>query len=110
MSTPLVGKLGLGMSLIRRALAAAPLALLASGGYAASPAISADGKALHDANCKGCHDAAVYTRKGRTVRSFDELKLQLDSCGHGSGKELSPAQRQQIVNYLNEQFYKFQSR
>lgn len=95
--------------LIRHVLSSATLlGLLASTVFAASPSISADGKRLHDANCKGCHDTAVYTRKGRSVRSLDELKHQLDSCGHASGKELSPAQRQQIVNYLNEQFYKFQ--
>ena len=33
---------------------------------AALPGDSADGKRLHDANCMGCHDTGIYTRKDRT--------------------------------------------
>jgi hypothetical protein len=88
-------------------LFAASLALLALSAFAALPGDSADGKRLHDANCKGCHDTGVYSRKTRSVQSLDALKQQLDACGHGSGKELSPTQKQNIVRYLNEEFYKF---
>ena len=30
---------------------------------ASSPGDSANGKRLYDANCVGCHDASVFTRK-----------------------------------------------
>ena len=86
---------------------AAPIVLLASSALAALPGDSTDGKRLHDANCLGCHDTSVYSRKTRSVRSLDALKQQLESCGHASGKELSPADKQNIVRYLNDHFYQF---
>jgi hypothetical protein len=52
-------------------------------------------------------NTGVYARKARSVHSLDALKQQLDSCGHASGKELSPTQKQDIIKYLNDQFYQF---
>jgi mono/diheme cytochrome c family protein len=75
---------------------------------AALPGDSAEGKRLHDANCVGCHDTAVYTRKDHTVRSLDGLKQQFEACSHMAKKEFSPAEAQNIVKYLNDQFYRFQ--
>ena len=89
-------------------LIAASLALPAFNALAAAvPGDSAEGKRLYDASCTGCHDTGVFTRKTRSVQSLDALKQQLNSCGHASGKELSPAQKQDIVKYLNDQFYRF---
>jgi hypothetical protein len=42
------------------------------------------------------------------VRSLDALKQQLDTCGHATDKSLSAADKQNIVKYLNERFYKLQ--
>jgi hypothetical protein len=51
------------------------LILLMPSAYAASlPGDSADGKRLHDANCMGCHDTSVFTRKDRLVQSLDAEK------------------------------------
>ena len=87
---------------------AVSLVLLASNALAAAiPGDSAEGKRLYDAGCTGCHDTSVFTRKTRSVLSLDALKQQLDSCGHAAGKDLSPAQKQDIVKYLNDQFYRF---
>jgi mono/diheme cytochrome c family protein len=89
-------------------LIAASLALPTFNALAAAvPGDSAEGKRLYDASCTGCHDTGVFTRKTRSVQSLDALKQQLNSCGHASGKELSPAQKQDIVKYLNDQFYRF---
>jgi hypothetical protein len=85
----------------------APIGLLALSALAASPGDSSAGKRLHDANCMGCHDTSVYSRKTRSVRSLDALKQQLESCGHASDKNLSPADKQNIIRYLNDQFYQF---
>ena len=60
------------------------LILLMPSAYAAAlPGDSADGKRLHDANCMGCHDTAIYTRKDRLVRSLDALEAvgRLQSYG-----------------------------
>jgi mono/diheme cytochrome c family protein len=81
--------------------------VLMPGAYAALPDGAEDGKRLHDANCKRCHDTGVYTRKNRTVHSLDALKHQVEDCGHMAGAKLSAAQTQSILNYLNQQFYQF---
>jgi mono/diheme cytochrome c family protein len=81
---------------------------LAANAYAAVSGDAVEGKRLHDASCTGCHDSKAYTRKDRRVRSLDGLKQQVENCTHMAQKEFSPAQRQDIVKYLNEQFYRFQ--
>lgn len=92
---------------MKRLLIVALLLPLAGAGHAALPGDFSAGKRLHDANCTGCHDAGVYTRKDRQVRSLDALKQRLRDCGHMAGKEFSAAQTQDIVKYLNEEFYRF---
>ena len=54
--------------------------LMPSANAAALPGDSADGKRLYDANCMGCHD---------------------------TGKEFSASETQNIIKYLNDQFYHF---
>ena len=89
-------------------LCASLLILLMPSAYAASlPGNSADGKRLHDANCMGCHDTGIYTRKDRLVQSLDALKKQLASCSHMAKKEFSASETQSIIKYLNDQFYQF---
>jgi hypothetical protein len=76
--------------------------------YAASlPNDSADGKRLYDANCMGCHDTSVFTRKDRVVQSLDDLKKQLAGCAHMARKEFSESEAQDLLEYLNDQFYHF---
>jgi mono/diheme cytochrome c family protein len=81
---------------------------LAVGAHAAVTGNEAEGKRLHDASCTGCHDTAVYTRKDHRVQSLEGLKQQVEDCTHMAQKEFSPAERQDIVKYLNDQFYRFQ--
>ena len=84
------------------------LILLMPSAYAASlPGDSADGKRLHDANCMGCHDTGIYTRKDRHVQSLDALKKQLANCSHMANQEFSANETQNILKYLNDQFYQF---
>ena len=82
--------------------------LIPSIAYAAAlPGDSADGKRLHDANCMGCHDTSVYTRKDRLIQSLDALKERLGDCSHMAKKEFSASETQNIIKYLNDQFYHF---
>ena len=84
------------------------LILLMPSAYAASlPGDSADGKRLNDANCMGCHDTSVFTRKDRLVQSLDALKKQVVSCSHMAEKEFSASEVQDLLKYLNDQFYDF---
>ena len=84
------------------------LILLMPSAHAAElPGDSADGKRLHDANCMGCHDSGIYTRKDRIVQSLDALKKRLGDCSHMAKKEFSAIETQNIIKYLNDQFYQF---
>ena len=84
------------------------LILLISTAYAASlPGDSANGKRLYEANCMGCHDTSVLTRKDRVVQSLGALKEQLASCTHMANEGFSESETQDLVKFLNDQFYHF---
>jgi hypothetical protein len=90
-------------------LFASLLMLLTPSAYAATlSGDAASGKSLFDANCTGCHDTSVLTRKDRVVQSLDALKEQLGSCSHMANKEFSDSETKDLLKYLNDQFYRFQ--
>ena len=93
---------------VKSILCASLLIVLMPSAYAAQlPGDSADGSFLHDANCLGCHDTGIYTRKDRLVRSLDALEKRLGDCSHMAKKEFSATETQNIIKYLNDQFYQF---
>ena len=103
MEVPHVGK-----QTVKSIFCSSLLILLMPSAYAASlPGDSADGKRLYDANCTGCHDTSVLTRQDRLVQSLDALKKQLATCTHMAKKELSASETQDLLKYLNDQFYHF---
>ena len=55
----------------------------------------------------GCHDTGIYTRKDRLIKSLDALKERLGDCSHMAKKEFSASETQNIIKYLNDQFYHF---
>ena len=55
----------------------------------------------------GCHDTGIYTRKDRLVGSLDALQKRLGDCSHMAKKEFSAIETQNIIKYLNDQFYQF---
>lgn len=84
------------------------LILLMPSAHAASlPGDSASGMRLLDAHCMTCHQTDVFTRKDRRVQSLDALKQQLTSCTHMAEQEFSRSEMQDLLKYLNDQFYHF---
>ena len=93
---------------MKRILCISLMILLTPSAYAAAlPGDSANGKSLVDANCMRCHDTGVYSRKDHKIRSLDALKEQLDRCSHAANKSFSAIEAQNIIKYLNDQFYHF---
>ncbi len=93
---------------MKRILCISLMILLTPSAYAAAlPGDSAGGKSLVDANCMRCHDTGVYSRKDHKIRSLDALKEQLDRCSHAANKSFSAIEAQNIIKYLNDQFYHF---
>ena len=68
---------------------------------------AADGKALIDRYCTGCHANEVYTRPDRKIRSLDTLRLQVLRCNAMTKSGLTDEDIAAIVDYLNTSFYKF---
>ena len=90
-----------------RLLAICAMCCMAPVASAALPGDSAAGKKLHDAHCMSCHDASIYTRKDRQIKSLGALGEQLNECTHAAQVTLTEAEQKNLIKYLNEQFYKF---
>ena len=80
--------------------------LLATTGVV-SAADSANGKSLKEQNCMGCHEDAVYTRTDRRVTSLAGLEKQVRRCELTLGLQWFDDDVNDVVAYLNENFYKF---
>lgn len=74
---------------------------------AAPAALAADGKALVDRYCTGCHADEVYTRPDRKMRSLDTLRLQVLRCNAMTKSGLTDEDIAAIVDHLNKSFYRF---
>jgi CxxC motif-containing protein (DUF1111 family) len=93
---------------MRRFILGAALTLLMPSAHATSlPGDSAAGKRLYEANCVECHDSSVFTRKDRHVQSLDALEQQVANCTHMAKKDFSAGETQDLLKYLNDQFYHF---
>ena len=84
------------------------LILLMPSAYAASlPGDSADGKRLYDANCMGCHDTSVFARKERVRSVFGCVEKAVGQLQSRDEKKISASEMQDLLKYLNDQFYQF---
>jgi hypothetical protein len=52
-------------------------------------------------------DATTLASTPALVQSLDALKKRLGICSHMANKEFSAIETQNIIKYLNDQFYKF---
>jgi mono/diheme cytochrome c family protein len=76
---------------------------------------AAKGRALHDKLCVSCHasqfggdGSKMYTRPNHKVHSIEGLMGQVQGCNANLGTNLTASQIDDIVKYLNEQYYKFE--
>jgi mono/diheme cytochrome c family protein len=82
--------------------------LAASASAASLPGDGANGKRLLDANCMSCHQTEMFTRADRKAQSLDALKEQLVGCSHAANADISASEMQDLLKYLNAQFYRFE--
>lgn len=85
--------------------------------FAAAPTFAADlerGKELHQENCMSCHDSImggngnqIYTRPNRQIQSLSELRHQVKRCKTSLEEPWPDDQIEDVVVYLNKNFYKF---
>lgn len=78
------------------------------------PALAADrtpdvdrGKALVEKKCMGCHDNRQYTRPNRIIHTYEDLRGRVEFCDSASNANFSFDELDDVVEYLNVNFYKF---
>ena len=89
-----------------RRCAACLAALLAGCQAPAQPGDPARGEVLHQ-SCLQCHGTEVYLPPMRRVRSFDELRKVTLRWGNMYNPGFTPAQIEDLLAYLNRDFYRF---
>ncbi len=65
------------------------------------------GKVLHEKNCMECHDNRQYTRPNRIIHTFEDLHARVEFCDTASNAGFSFNDIDDVVEYLNVNFYKF---
>lgn len=78
----------------------------------AQTAVTADienGRTLTGNHCTGCHDDGVYTRADRRVTTLSALQNQVQRCEINLGLKWFEDDINDVVDYLNHQYYKFET-
>ena len=65
------------------------------------------GKALVDSTCQQCHDNGIYTRSNSILQSYPELQARVEFCENASKAHWNETQINQVIEYLNDTYYKF---
>lgn len=73
-------------------------------------------KTLHDENCQSCHKSimsgepdSIYVRENRRVNNYTALQQQVNRCEKNIGIVWPQKQTDDVITYLNQQFYKFKN-
>jgi len=81
--------------------------------FSANAEIS-NGKELHDANCTSCHislqggdGSGIYTRENNRIESHSALVKQVNRCRDSLGMPWPDEHVNDVVEYLNSTYYKF---
>ena len=67
-----------------------------------------NGKTLHDANCKRCHQESIYTRENSLIHSYAELRERISQCELSAELTWFDDEVDDVTAYLNQAFYKFE--
>jgi mono/diheme cytochrome c family protein len=73
----------------------------------ASQTLAADpdkGKVLVEQMCTGCHGSEVF---GRKIKSLAALQAQVDICVTATKTDWTLVQKEDVVAYLDKEYYKF---
>ena len=73
------------------------------------------GKKLHDNNCISCHASmlggdgtGIYVRENKKIESHPALVKQVNRCRDSLGIEWPEEHVNDVVEYLNTNFYKYE--
>lgn len=66
-----------------------------------------DGQTIYEDSCTGCHGLEVFTRPNRLVGNMDELRTRVTQCGINVEAQWFDEEVDAVIDYLNQNFYKF---
>lgn len=62
---------------------------------------------LIERQCMSCHGNEIYTSPKRKVKNLLQLEKQLHRCNHVIGEKMNIDTVTQLMDYLNNKYYKF---
>ena len=65
------------------------------------------GKLLYENHCKVCHTSVVHVREDRKAGSRQEVRTWIQRWTKELGLQWGPAEVDDVIEYLNERYYKF---
>lgn len=65
------------------------------------------GKGLVNDSCQQCHDNSIYTRSNSILQSYPELQARVEFCENAANAHWNETEINQVIEYLNDSYYKF---
>jgi len=59
------------------------------------------------AKCYECHDLSSFSTKDRKAKNYKQLFDRVEQCRYGTNADWFNADRDDVVHYLNKEFYKY---
>jgi hypothetical protein len=78
--------------------------------FASQELFANEAKGLLEGNCMKCHTTEVYNRDNRKVKNLMGLHTQVEACNTQIGTGWFPEDTSAVVDYLNQQHYKFKTK
>lgn len=101
----------LGITLVKNVMIVSFAIFLLLGNTYASEEVDGikqiNGEELHEKSCLKCHDDNVYTRKDRTVTSYQKLEFRVNRCSEPAKADWNDDEINAVTDYLNDRYYKF---
>jgi len=66
-----------------------------------------NGKKLYDNRCQGCHDNKIHTRPNRIIHTYSDLVGRVTFCDGAAKSHFTDSELTDVIDYLNDAFYKF---
>jgi len=58
-------------------------------------------------NCTSCHDPSHFTNEKRKAKNYKQLIQSVDACRYSTNVDWFDEDRDDVVHYLNKEYYKF---
>ena len=65
------------------------------------------GEALVNQACQQCHDNGIFSRSNSIIHSHPELQARIEFCESNTNAHWDETRINQVIEYLNQAYYKF---